>query len=194
MTGIEAGLAEVQRVFGELSLRYAVIGGLANAVWGEPRSTLDIDVTVRVEEARLRSVIARLADRFQALPADPVEFVRSHSVLPVRSSSGVRIDMIFARLPFEEEVITRAVVMEIGGMRLPICTAEDLILMKIASDRPRDVDDARGVALRRMAALDLEYLERRIRELALLLEGPEILERWLTWKREAGSPGGAGRA
>jgi len=25
-----------------------VVGGMANAVWGEPRATLDIDITIRI--------------------------------------------------------------------------------------------------------------------------------------------------
>ena len=120
---IEVALAEIAGLLDELSLRYAVIGGLANAVWGEPRSTLDVVVTVSVEEPRLRQTIAILAGRFQALPADPVAFVRETSVLPVRSPTGVRIDVIFARLPFEETIIDRAVVMNMGDVRVPVCTA-----------------------------------------------------------------------
>lgn len=88
---------------------YAVIGGLANAVWGEPRSTLDIGVTVRVEEGRMAPVIDELARRFQSMTSDPHGFVARTSVLPLRSESGVRVDVVFARLPFEDDVIRRAV-------------------------------------------------------------------------------------
>jgi len=53
--------------------------------------------------------------------------------------------------------------------------------MKIVSERARDLQDARGVALRRMAELDLGYLEPRIEELARLLERPRILRLWESW-------------
>jgi hypothetical protein len=61
--------------------------------------------------------------------------------------------------------------------------------MKIASERPRDLDDARGVALRRMRDLDLGYLEPRIRELSVGLDRPEIAARWTAWRDER--PAGA---
>lgn len=185
MTAHEATLAGIARLLEELAVPYAVIGGLANAIWGEPRSTLDVDVTVRVEEGRLARVIEQLAGRFHSLVSDARAFVAQTSVLPLRSPTGVRIDVIFARLPFEEDVIRRAVPIRTGGATVRFCTAEDLILMKIASERPRDRDDARGVALRRMRELDLGYLEPRINELSTLLEEPGIAERWSIWKREA---------
>jgi len=36
--------------------------------------------------------------------------------------------------------------------------------------------------LRRFAALDLAYLEPRVRDFASLLEKPQIAERWEAWK------------
>lgn len=67
-----------------------------------------------------------------------------------------------------------------------LVTAEDLILMKIISDRPQDQFDARGIALRRMGELDFDNLEPRIQELARGLERPRIIRSWLAWKNEAG--------
>jgi hypothetical protein len=60
-------------------------------------------------------------------------------------------------------------------------TPEDLILMKIISERPRDIGDAEAIVRRRIAELDLAYLEPRIRELAAALESDAILERWRKW-------------
>lgn len=33
-----------------LQIDYAIVGGIANAIWGEPRATIDVDVTVSVNE------------------------------------------------------------------------------------------------------------------------------------------------
>lgn len=57
--------------------------------------------------------------------------------------------------------------------------------MKIVSDRPRDLDDARGVTSRRFSELDLAYLEPRVRELSELLERPGMMARWEEWKQDA---------
>lgn len=185
MTEHESALVALVRSLEELAVPYAVIGGLANAVWGEPRATLDIDVSIRVEPDREAHVIDRLTQRFHCPADDPAGFVSRHAVLPLQSAGGVRLDIVFARLPFEEEVLARAVAIDVGAATVRFCSAEDLILMKIVSDRPRDRDDAHGVTLRRFRHLDMAYLEPRIGELATLLEQPAITERWAAWKREA---------
>jgi len=42
-------VVEVATALESLKIDYMVVGGIANAVWGEPRATIDVDVTVVVE-------------------------------------------------------------------------------------------------------------------------------------------------
>jgi hypothetical protein len=184
MTAQEQALSDLCRALDEGGVPYMLVGGQANAVWGEPRATLDIDVTVWAEGRS--DVVPFLASRFRALVEDADGFVRQTRVLPLETAAGVRLDVIFGMLPFEEEAIRRARFIRIGQTEVRVCSPEDLILMKVISERERDVGDARGVAIRRMQELDLGYLEPRIDELASLLERPEIRARWDGWKEEAG--------
>jgi hypothetical protein len=183
MSAQEVALAELCSLLEEERLPYMLVGGQANAIWGEPRATLDIDVTLWAEDRP--DAVAALSKRFRVLVDDPAGFVRDTRVLPLESAGGVRIDVIFGLLPFEEEAIRRACPVRVGARDVRVCTPEDLILMKIISERPRDLDDARGVASRRFSELDLAYLEPRLHELAELLERPEVEARWADWKREA---------
>jgi hypothetical protein len=185
MSALESALLGLARVLEERNIPYMVIGGLANAVWGEPRATLDIDVTVWVEDGEIARVVGDLTSAFRALHADPVGFVRQTRVLPLESAEGVRIDIIFGLLPFEREAIRRACPMTIGGGSARFCTAEDLVLMKIISSRDKDQADAQAIVLRRLADLDLGYLEPRIGELAALLARDDIKRRWEEWKASA---------
>jgi hypothetical protein len=174
-------LADLCIALEEEGLDYMLVGGQANAIWGEPRATLDIDVTVWTND--VPAGVRALSRRFRTLVDEPERFVFDTRVLPLESSGQVRIDVIFGALPFEEEAVRRARAVTIGGRTVRVCTPEDLILMKIISDRPRDLEDARGVARRQRATLDLSYLEPRIHELASLLERGEIYQRWEEWKR-----------
>jgi len=61
------------------------------------------------------------------------------------------------------------------------CTAEDLILHKVVSERPRDRQDAEEVVRRRAAELDRGYLDPRVRELADLLQRPAIWDDYQAW-------------
>ena len=102
-------------------------------------------------------------------------------VLPLDTADGVRVDLMFALLPFEIEAIRRARRVDIAGRLVNVVTPEDLVLMKILSERPRDVADAEAIVRRRRQELDRGYLEPRIKEFADALEKPEILDRWRRW-------------
>jgi hypothetical protein len=185
MTSLERALIKLAQTLSDNGIPYMVIGGMANAVWGEPRATIDIDVTIWFEEKEVNRIVSFLADFFRPLVSDPAGFVQDTSVLPLESENGVRIDLIFARLSFERKAISRAVEIRVGGIPICFCSPEDLILHKIISERERDQDDVRGVAVRRMKSLDLNYLEPKIRELSIALERPEIWESWSEWKQMA---------
>jgi len=184
MTSLEQALIKLAQTLSDNRIPYMIIGGMANAVWGQPRATLDIDVTIWFKEKEINRIVSFFADFCRPLVSDPAGFVQDTSVLPLESKDGVRIDLIFAKLSFEREAISRVVEIKVGG--IPICffSPEDLILYKIISERERDQDDARGVAVRRMKSLDLNYLEPRIRELAIALERPEIWKSWAEWKQK----------
>lgn len=178
MNLLEAALLRLDEAFEALSLPYMVIGGLANAQWGVPRATVDVDVTVWVEEERLEETVAGLCRRFRALPADPLTFVRTTRVLPV-DAGGVRADLLFGLLPYEREAVGRAVAIPVAGRPVRFCTAEDLILHKIVSQREKDRQDVLGILAAQRGKLDTAYLEPRIRVLADLLKRPAIWEDYL---------------
>jgi predicted nucleotidyltransferase len=55
------------------------------------------------------------------------------------------VDLLIAKTPFEEQVLRRAVRIEIGPRAVPIASPEDLIVYKLLADRPRDREDIRAV-------------------------------------------------
>ena len=69
----------------------------------------------------------------------------------------------------------------VAGKAIRFCTAEDLILYKIISDRERDLRDVEGIMRRRGPELDRAYLDPRVQELADILEQPDIMSRYQDW-------------
>ena len=185
MTAQEDALSGIASYLDRARVPYMIIGGIANLIWGEPRATLDVDATVLVPAEEIDAFIEGVRREYRVLPADPKRFVRDTRVLPVAAQNGVRIDLIFGLLPFEEEAVGRAVAVEIAGGSIRVCTPEDLILMKMISERDRDLADAQAIVRRRLHELDLQYLEPRVREMAILLERDEIFSRWELWKKDA---------
>lgn len=176
MTPQEKALVEIAEFLSGLGVPYMVIGGMANAVWGIARSTVDVDVTVWVDDKDIPAFVKSISDRMKVLTKKPEEFIRDTRVLPVRTPNGISVDIVLGMLPFEKEAIERAVRKEVNGGSVSFCTAEDLILHKIASRREQDIVDIKRLLEVRKDELDREYLEPRIREVADIMERPEILD------------------
>lgn len=174
MAGIEAAAAELAAFLDEHQVAYMVIGGLATLVWGEPRLTEDVDITVAVEPERLPPMLDALEKRFNLLPANPKRFLEETKVLPIRTASGIRVDLILAALPYEHEALRRAVEVELGGRRVRVVCPEDLVIYKLVSRRPRDREDVAGVIRRRGNRFDRAYADPVVRELSEVLEEPDI--------------------
>jgi hypothetical protein len=182
---LEKALLDIAALFEKHKIRYMVIGGLANAKWGQPRATLDIDITVWVSDNEIKKVISILEVSYALLVEKPLEFIRQTRVLPLKGCHGQRIDIIFGALPFEQQAIKRALKVKVGDASANFCTPEDLILLKIISERPRDLEDVQGILRFQKQNLDYDYLEPRIRDLADLLDRPGIFSQWQAWKKKA---------
>ena len=178
---------DIQDFLEERDIPFMVIGGIGNLVWGEPRTTLDIDITVSVPQTGLEGFIEELGRKFKLLVEDPMEFVKETHVLPVETENSIRLDIILAGLDYEREAIERAVDIEISGnVQVKVCTPEDLIIHKAVSRRERDWQDIEGIIIRSGKKLDMDYLMPRLRELSAALERPEILSMFETLKGELG--------
>jgi hypothetical protein len=151
-----------------------LIGGLAVAAWGEPRATVDVDLTVWAEPAELDQAVTRLCQRLRCLPPEPAEFARRARVLPAMTVQGIRVDFIFGALPVERDAIGRAQTKEIGGRPVRVAAVEDLILMKAVSERDKDLEDVRRLVRRYKDSFDRAYLEPRLKELAEALGKPGL--------------------
>ena len=170
------------------AIPYMVFGGFAVLHWGEPRLTRDIDVKVLLDSTRLARVMPRLAREFPPRVADPLRFAVDLGVLPVLDRDGTPIDLVIGTLPLETEAVARAVALSIGDATVRLCSAEDLIIHKLVSDRPRDLEDVAGIVLRRRDQLDRDYLDPRVRLVTSGLDRPDRLGEFERLLARAGLP------
>jgi hypothetical protein len=169
--------ADLQAVCGSAGWRFCFIGGLAVQRWGEPRETVDVDLTLLTgftDEARYISV---LTARFEPRRPDAAEFATVNRVLLLRASSGVGLDIALGGLPFEESAVARSSFFRYPpDVHLRTCSAEDLIVLKAFADRPKDWIDIEGVIIRQSRNLDWAYVASQLAPLAELKEAPEIVD------------------
>lgn len=152
-----------------LRVPWYVFGAQAVLIWGRPRLTADVDVTVRLEPhdpGRLVEVLGAAGFRLRLDAGD--DFVRRTRVLPfVYLPNGLPLDLVLGGPGLEDEFLSRARHVQIGQTTIPVISPEDLIVVKILAGRPKDLEDVRGIVRERIESLDLQG----IRSTLAVLEG-----------------------
>jgi hypothetical protein len=150
-------LAALAAVLSRLRVPWYVFGAQAALAWGHPRLTADVDVTVRLESDEWQTLVRALeAAGFQLRATASDDFVRRTRVLPfVYSPNGLPLDIVLGGPGLEELFLARAVPVEMGSATVPVMRPEDVIVTKILAGRTKDLDDVRGILMRRLEELDL---------------------------------------
>lgn len=159
------------------SIPYMIIGGQAVLLYGEPRLTRDIDITLGVNIDRTKQLLKIIKElSLKPIPRDIESFVKKTMVLPVlEETTGIRVDFIFSFTPYETEAIKRGKTITIGGNEVIFISPEDLIIHKIFAGRPRDIEDARTIILKN-PQIDKQYIRNWLTEFDKVQEGNIFLE------------------
>lgn len=147
------------------SLPYMIIGGQAVLIYGEPRLTRDIDLTLGVSIDNLGTIAGIVAELgLKPIPENMESFVRQTMVLPaIDETSGIRVDFIFSFTPYEEQAIRRSRKISILGQDVSFASPEDVIIHKIFAGRPRDIEDIRSIILKN-PEIDTVYIRKWLSE------------------------------
>lgn len=170
-------LRDLSGVLSRWGGRWFLFGAQAVNVWGSPRLTADVDVTVLLTP---REPAAFVHDMFQSgfdLRVGHVEeFVARTSVLPfVHRRTRMPLDVVLAGSGLEEQFALRARQVDVGGVEVPVLSPEDLLVAKILASRPKDLEDAAGVLRARRTSLDLDLVRSLLAELEDALGQSDLL-------------------
>jgi hypothetical protein len=154
--------AEVFRALNGRQVDYLIIGGIAVQAYGHVRTTQDVDVIVAPDAhnlERLAAALVQLGARLKGVDAhllgvDPTDATHLHEGanfgLATRAG-GLDVWTDMAELkgarPWEE-MRERAVTVEVDGQPLHIVHRDDLIRMKLAAGRERDLRDIAALTSR----------------------------------------------
>lgn len=152
-------LVKIASALDKYKIPYMIIGGQAVLLYGEPRLTKDIDITLGVD-LRSLSVIQKIRKelKLKDLSTKIEDFTKKTLVLPLYDAfSGMRVDFIFSYSDYERNAIKRAKSIKIDNKKINFISIEDLIIQKIFAGRPRDLEDARSI-IRKNSKIEKKYV------------------------------------
>jgi hypothetical protein len=166
----------VARVLDDLAIPYLLGGSLASSLHGIPRSTEDADLVADLRPEHIAPLVAAFRPSFyidDERVADAIRRRASFNIIHL--ATMIKVDLFVLKGdPLSRQEMDRRQRIQISGaegMQLPVATAEDIILQKLAWFRlgggvsERQWNDLLGVLKVRKGGLDLPYLEHWAAEL-----------------------------
>lgn len=130
---------------------FVVVGGLAVGAWGVVRGTKDVDVVVAPDAPNLKRIAAvavaagghvQQGDALLGTPISIASALAHGEQVAIETNLG-RLDVVqgLDGVPSFEELKSRATEVEILGTEVWVCSRDDLMAMKRAAGRTRDLAD-----------------------------------------------------
>jgi predicted nucleotidyltransferase len=154
-------LSKIAKELKERKIPYMVIGGQAVLLYGEPRLTKDIDITLGINPEGLSEIISLSKKlKLRILVENLKDFVKKTMVLPVEDEkTGISVDFIFSFSEYEKQAIKRANSVKMLNTHVKFASLEDLVIHKIIAGRTRDLEDIEAMLLK-----NPEYEEKYIKK------------------------------
>jgi len=170
--------AEIQDICISKSWPFCFIGGIALQRWGEPRLTVDVDLSLFTGYGKEGQFIDAFLKKYEPRIQDAREFALQNRVILIKSERDISVDIVLAGLPFEEQAVSRATDFSfLEAVTLRTCSAEDLIIYKVFADRNRDWADIEGILVRQKGKLDWSHIEKYLLPLSELKEIPHVISK-----------------
>ncbi len=166
-------------------IEYMIIGGQAVLIYGEPRLTRDIDITLGATPERYEDIEKITKDlNLKIIPENPIDFVKKTMVLPtIDEESGIRVDFIFSFSEYEKTALKRVNKIKIDDTQVCYASVEDVIIHKIISGRERDIEDVKSILLKNKE-FDEKYILKWLSEFEKILN-EKLVERFKKIKRRS---------
>jgi hypothetical protein len=179
-------LKKVVKILEDLKIPYMLTGSIASSLYGEPRSTQEIDIVVEVKSDSIESLVKQFPASQYYIDAESIKEAIHLKLMfnLIDINEGEKVDFwIVTDEPFDTSRFSRRQKLEIYGMKMYVSTPEDMILAKLrwsklAGGSEKQFGDALRIFEVQYNKLDLNYLKEWMVEL-------NIEDLWERIKKEA---------
>ncbi len=184
--GIDDILLLVCKFLNKEEIHYVIVGGITVLYYGNPRTTMDIDIILQLSDGNPKKLVAFMRENdFFVSEADlAVAFgEKSHCTIEDKRSM-IRLDLKGVYTEADKLTLERRKEVIWHNEPIYITSPEDLIANKLAFGSEQDIKDAEGIWVRQMGELDLRYLGGRCRTLGVREEFEEMEKRVKNYLKE----------
>lgn len=152
----------------ELGIEWVLGGSLASSIFGEPRSTVDVDVAIRIDSASADGLVQRAKIDFYVPEESARDAVRAHGAFNLLDTEhGLKVDLfVLGDGLLDRNQMERRVRVGVAGTddQIWVTAPEDQVLRKLDWYRLTDMKSDRqwrdvvGLLAVQGDAIDLEYL------------------------------------
>ena len=137
-------------------IRYMLVGGLAMNLYGVPRSTMDVDIVLAMDQDNLRAFLG-MSKQMNMQPVAPVSMEALLDPLARKSWAKDKNMVAFGLRPADpsaptvdvlidppldiEAALRRVKPQNVGSCRVFLASVEDLIILKEKTGRLQDIAD-----------------------------------------------------
>lgn len=134
---------------------------MAAGAWGRSRATDDIYLVIHVSLKDLESLVQIFKTNgyiIRILGAqnspDLIELIKK------KGDITIRVDIMLANIDYQKKALKRKVWLKIFDTEIPVISPEDLVIHKLISNRPIDIQDVENIFRFNFKNLDLKYLKK----------------------------------
>ncbi|MHA1134945.1 MAG: DUF6036 family nucleotidyltransferase [Candidatus Thorarchaeota archaeon] len=162
----------------ENKILYVIVGGVAVMYHGVPRTTVDIDIILQIEEDQISTFTDFLNSRGFSSSATDIRAAfaeNSHSTIFFKDTL-LRLDIQGVNSAFDKTTLDRAIEVNLFGTLVRIGSIEDTFVNKILFQGEQDLRDALGILKRNSERLDFEYMRSTCEMLGILNQLEQFLK------------------
>ncbi len=176
INNISEALISIVDFFQRHRIPYALIGAMALNIYGRPRTTLDIDFLILLDESGFSNIKDRASTENFRIDE---EWAKWNPLIAKNQTrfivKNIFVDVMLPRDEHDKESLKRRRRKKIGNKMVYIIAPEDFILQKLKVGRPRDFEDAVTVLERSSGDINIPYIKRWANRLGISEELSYIL-------------------